>query len=122
MNSGKKQSPNFSTLGHIGSQKQLSVKKLEDSTLLHHRKKASYIEEVEKDSLFNTKDLSKDSFAIGKNGLPPIKGITDILSNSKSHLIDFDPRRIKTFRNNTDNIYITQFKDKSDKSFSLSYK
>lgn len=37
-------------------------------------------------------------------------------------MIDFDPRKIKSFRNQTDNIYITQLRDKSDKSFSLSYK
>ena len=66
MKSTKKELVNFSTLGHIASQKELNIKRLEDSTLLHHKKKASYIEEVERDSLFNTKDLSKDSFALGK--------------------------------------------------------
>ena len=123
MSTARKEKPTIPSLSHIASQKELKTKRLEDSTLLHHKKKASYIDEIEKDSLFYTKDLSKDSFAFGKHALPPIKGIPDILSSGKSHLIDFDPRKnIKTFRQQTDNIYITQLKDKSDKSFSLSYK
>lgn len=67
----------------LSNPKKNSSKKFEESTLLSFKRNKGMFDETGKDSIFNIKDISKESFIGFKNSLPPIKGkICDIFTTS----------------------------------------